>query len=62
MYQRIVTDLRVQSAQCLFIGDTFIADYEGPIKSGMQARHLLRDHSPEKHTLSSLDAVIELLV
>ncbi|WP_062057833.1 HAD family hydrolase [Cellvibrio sp. OA-2007] len=62
MYNQIVTELRVKSAHCLFIGDTFIADYEGPIKNGMQARHLARDHPPTNHTLSSLDAAIELLI
>lgn len=61
MYHRIVTELCVESAQCLFIGDTFIADYEGPIKNGMQARHLTRNIPPANHTLSSLDEVIELL-
>lgn len=61
IYHRIVTDLCVTSAQCIFIGDTFIADYEGPIKSGMQARHLTRNHPPTNHTLNSLGAVIDLL-
>ncbi|MDO8345864.1 MAG: HAD family hydrolase [Cellvibrio sp.] len=61
IYHQIVTDLCVTSAQCIFIGDTFIADYEGPIKSGMQARHLIRSHPPTNHTLSSLGAVIDLL-
>jgi HAD superfamily hydrolase (TIGR01549 family) len=61
MYHRIMTDLCVDSAQCLFIGDTFIADYEGPIKNGMQARHLTRDYLLESHTLSSLSEVVELV-
>jgi len=61
IYHRIVKDLCVTSARCLFIGDTFIADYEGPIKNGMQARHLIRGHPPASHTLSSLGAVIDLL-
>lgn len=54
MYHRIVTDLCVTSAQCLFMGDTFIADYEGPIQNGMQARHLTRGRSLESQTLSDL--------
>lgn len=61
MYQRIVTDLRVESSHCLFIGDTFIADYEGPIKNGMQARQLTRSQQQENHTLVSLGGLIELL-
>lgn len=61
MYQRIVTDLCVESSQCLFIGDTFIADYEGAINNGMQARHLTRNNPSANHTVSSLSAVIELL-
>lgn len=61
IYHRIVTELCVTSAQCLFIGDTFIADYEGPIQNGMQARHLTRGYPPASHTLSSLGAVIDLL-
>lgn len=61
MYQRILMDLRVKSTQCLFIGDTFIADYEGPIKNGMQARHLTRDYPPANHTISNLEAVITLV-
>jgi HAD superfamily hydrolase (TIGR01549 family) len=62
MYNQITSHLNVKSAQCLFIGDTLIADYEGPIRNGMQARHLTRGNPPANHTLSALDAMIELLV
>jgi FMN phosphatase YigB (HAD superfamily) len=55
MYQTIGRRLNIPPKDCLFIGDTFIADYEGPIKNGFQARHLVRRHGVvEPHALYSL--------
>lgn len=61
MYQKIITSLNVPANQCLFIGDTLIADYEGPINNGFQARHLIRgQNTNSSHTLTNLQDVFAL--
>lgn len=42
IYDGIVTKSGVSAEQILFVGDTLLADYEGPIKYGFKALHLLR--------------------
>lgn len=45
IYQFLITQANVPPQSCFFIGDTFIADYQGPLKFGMNALHLVRDKS-----------------
>lgn len=61
IYQKIIFESGCKSESCLFIGDTFIADYDGPIKNGFQARHLIRDQKSYDHTIRSLIEIIELI-
>jgi len=61
IYQQIVDDSGFSGASCLFVGDTFIADYEGPIKHGFQARHLVRGQKSEPYTISNLDNILQLI-
>jgi len=42
IYQRAHERLSVPLAECLFVGDSVVADYSGPIEAGMQAVHLDR--------------------
>lgn len=42
IYDAILNRTGHPKESILFIGDTFIADYEGPIKYGFHARHLCR--------------------
>lgn len=61
IYQKIIFESECKSESCLFIGDTFIADYDGPIKNGFQARHLIRDQKSYGHTIRSLSEIVELI-
>ena len=44
----------------LFIGDTFIADYEGPIRYGFHARHLCRNQVSHDQSIQSLKDILRL--
>lgn len=61
IYRKIVVESGCKSESCLFIGDTFIADYDGPIKNGLQARHLVRNQKSYDHTIVSLGEILELM-
>ena len=58
IYAWILKTAGVDAAETLFIGDTFIADYEGPIKMGIPALHLTRKASAMPHEISSLREII----
>ena len=58
IYAWILKTAGVDAAETLFIGDTFIADYEGPIKMGIPALHLTRKGSTMPHEISSLREII----
>jgi HAD superfamily hydrolase (TIGR01549 family) len=49
IYELITSKSHLKPEHCLFIGDTLLADYEGPKLFGFQARHLVRD-KPLSHT------------
>lgn len=61
MYQSIVRPLNLMPSQCLFIGDTYLADYDGPTKAGFKALHLVRNGSQDEQTISSLTDISCLL-
>lgn len=58
IYQTVVNQSKVAPEKCLFVGDTLLADYEGPREFGMRAYHLVRD-VPSNNSISSLRALIE---
>lgn len=58
IYDWIVRNSHVTPEQTLFIGDTYVADYEGPIKYGFKARHLVRNQPSEGFTIASLGEII----
>lgn len=45
----------------LFIGDTFVADYEGPIQYGFHARHLCRTQASHDQSIRSLTDILKPL-
>lgn len=61
IYNSIVSGSGVSPTQILFVGDTWIADYDGPTKYGFQARHLIRGQLPESNSISSLTEILRLL-
>lgn len=54
IYQAVISQTLVPAEECLFLGDTVLADYEGPRLFGMQAYHLRRDTQPGGHAIHSL--------
>lgn len=54
IYDGIVTKSGISAKQILFVGDTLLADYEGPIKYGFKALHLLREGKSEKARIGTL--------
>mgnify|MGYP002382010874 CR=1 FL=1 len=62
IYQFLITESGLTPENCIFIGDTFIADYQAPIAFGMNARHLVRDNSrSDNFTITSLSEISALL-
>ncbi|HCS65497.1 MAG TPA: haloacid dehalogenase [Cellvibrio sp.] len=60
IYQWIIEKAQVQPEQCLFVGDTFLADYEGPKHFGFQARHLTRSQATGEDTLGTLTELLDI--
>jgi HAD superfamily hydrolase (TIGR01549 family) len=61
IYQYILDDTGWDGKDCLFIGDTYHADYEGPIKAGFQARHIMRGEKTAGHVINSLNDIFRLI-
>ncbi|HTF95288.1 MAG TPA: HAD family hydrolase [Cellvibrio sp.] len=63
IYQFLIDKTNVRPENCLFIGDTLLADYDGPTQFGMNALHLVRDKPVGNHfTINSLTEIIPFLV
>ncbi len=54
IYQSILSRFNCESDHCLFVGDTFEADYSGPMAVGMKSLHLTRSGATEQYQISSL--------
>ena len=61
IYDAILNRTGHPKESVLFIGDTFIADYEGPIKYGFHARHLCRTQTWHGQGIQSLKDILKLL-
>lgn len=61
IYESIVAGTGLAPGQILFVGDTSLADYEGPIQFGFRARHLVRGQTSGSNTIASLTEVLRLL-
>lgn len=55
MYKTITDAAQVEPGDCLFVGDTYLADYEGPQKCGIRALHLVRGQPGGGATIASLN-------
>lgn len=58
IYQAVVGQALVPPEKCLFVGDTLLADYDGPRQFGMGARHLVRGSPSSSHVINSLADII----
>lgn len=61
IYKAISDTMEIPANECLFIGDNFHCDYQGPIEFGFQARHLVRDGNSSEITIRSLKDVPVIL-
>lgn len=61
IYESIVAATGLSPKQILFIGDTFLADYEGPAQFGFQAKHLVRSQPSGGNSIASLTEIMQLL-
>lgn len=61
IYKSILSRFNCEAEQCLFIGDTFEADYTGPIAVGMKALHLTRSSATQPHQIMSLVGTLAYL-
>ena len=60
IYDDIVTKSGIAASQILFVGDTYIADVEGPLKYGFRALHVQRDsRQASLISIQSLSQVME---
>ncbi len=60
IYDAILNRTGHPKESVLFIGDTFIADYEGPIRYGFHARHLCRNQVSHNQSIQSLKDILRL--
>jgi HAD superfamily hydrolase (TIGR01549 family) len=58
IYDSIVNSNGMTPEQILFIGDTWLADYDGPTKYGFQAKHLVRAVQPAGSIISCLAVIL----
>jgi HAD superfamily hydrolase (TIGR01509 family) len=62
IYHAVVSQLKVRPEECLFVGDTLLADYEGPRQFGMNAYHLVRGTPSDGRSMNSLVDVLATCV
>lgn len=58
MYEQILHNSALEAHQVLFVGDTLLADYDGPRQFGFQALHLRRGQPAGNGTISSLMEIL----
>jgi len=61
IYESILKGKGLVPGQILFIGDTLLADYEGPTQFGFEAKHLVRGQASGSNTIASLLEALPLL-
>lgn len=61
IYRTVTEIAQVDPGECLFVGDTLLADYEGPRQYGMRARHLIRGQPSNGDTVNSLGDILTII-
>lgn len=60
IYQSIVMTMDIEPQQCLFVGDTFLADVIGPKQVGMQSVHLCRGKNSTQNGIKTLVDLVDI--
>lgn len=58
IYESILSSFNCSAERCLFVGDTFEADYVGPTAIGMKALYLVRNGVAQSYKITSLTEVL----
>lgn len=58
IYDWLVRESGIPKEKTLFVGDSFVADYEGPTNFGFKAFHLVRGVESKGHVIGSLGDLI----
>lgn len=61
IYEWLTFKSGLKPQNILFVGDTKLADYEGPKDYGFHALHLARDSTPSGQTINSLTDVLKAI-
>lgn len=61
IYESIIAGTGLAPGQILFVGDTSLADYEGPTQFGFRAKHLVRSQPSGGNSIASLTEVLPLV-
>lgn len=61
IYNSVLQRFDCMPHECLFVGDTFEADYAGPTSAGMNAFHLTRSGASHPHEIGSVIDVLAYL-
>lgn len=57
IYKWILDEAGVEAEHTLFVGDTRLADYDGPIKFGFKALHLVRNQPTGINVIATLNDI-----
>lgn len=60
IYHCITSAMKVAPSQCVFIGDTHLADVWGPQQIGMKGIHLCRTNKPSQNSISRLSEMLDM--
>lgn len=60
IYRCITNAMKVTPSQCVFIGDTHLADVWGPQQIGMKGIHLSRTDKISQNSISSLSEIFDM--
>jgi HAD superfamily hydrolase (TIGR01549 family) len=61
IYEAILNKTGHKKENVLFVGDTYVADFEGPSRFGFQALHLCRDKVSSDYCIQSLREILNRL-
>lgn len=62
IYESSVAGTGLVPGQILFIGDTSLADYEGPTQFGFRAKHLVRGQTSEGNNIATLTEILPIVM
>lgn len=62
IFHAVINAVQMRPDECLFVGDTLFADYDGPRQIGMHARHLVRGRPSSGDVINSLTEILAVSI